>query len=241
MIEYRLRPLERELSFAVTPVDTFSGLYAMGGHISASIEEPHKPPLVKREGHIVFYDLPQGEYVVRISSDRYFSELLTARVGEGPYTVFLIPNRRYALTKGMTWIEGAFEPNVAVYVMPKGTTGLKLTHHEDGVIRVMTRLPWDLTNRHIAVGEDRELGFVKERLDTYTYKLSAPLIKQHEKNAVISPVSLGRTGNDGYLLCPIAGLVPEHRSVLLWQASGGEATYFREIKITYGRGNNIRF
>lgn len=97
-------------SLAIRLIDAYTGQAPLRAGLRAMLEGAARAPVVKPDGMLIYNDLPEGAYTLRLSGPCYHPGDIQLYAGRGdPYiTAPLIPNSAYPFPGHATLIRAAF-------------------------------------------------------------------------------------------------------------------------------------
>lgn len=240
---YELNPFNREASLIISPVDSYTGMRVANEDIEVVIKKHNIKAMRKNDGFYVFVNLPLGVWEIEIASKKYFKEAFVVDMDKPGLVLrkYIVPNRRYKLPKGATFIDGVWGRDIQIYAVPlEQDSAVRLRRLEEHNITVWQSKSCDLSEQLFAFYDDGEMEIFEtgERIEKNTYGLKHKPVKEYKIKSPIYPVTIGRTDDDGYLFCPVRGFYEGTKEILV-KAQYLDVSFYQRYEIAYGRGNNI--
>ena len=216
--------MKTSCSLAIRLIDAYTGQAPLNKGLRVQLDGTARPPVVKPDGMLIYNDLPEGEYMLRLSGPCYHPTDMPLYAGRGdPYvTAPLIPNSAYPFPGHATLIRAAFRDTegrplpgvrvIAVCRTPQTAAAQLAVGLEEGAdqatlanMRGQVR-PGDhflLSDHRGKTESDGEYCKISREVDgTRTFFLHDPIRSAYAKGALLLPAYMSVSDQTGEAVIP---------------------------------------
>ncbi|MCH5275792.1 MAG: hypothetical protein J1E65_08120 [Lachnospiraceae bacterium] len=249
-MKYMTIGLKRKVSFALLPIDDFTGQIITGSQLRACLREENKSSIRKPDGYHIFCDLSGSEAEVCLEGPLYQKQILRLPIGQEAakvYQVRMLPKRGYPFPQGTTIVSGVLPKGSMIRMFfPKKKKGCKLLYDYDPGIQGKELSLFRPSKMYLGgktmciCGQKEDLEFFRisdQREDICI--LEQPLSKVYQKSGTgVYPVYEAAAGVAGSFYLPIGGLREEEICICILIGADGKEKIC-QVELMTGRENRI--